>query len=309
MSITSRTLPAPAGPLAPPAPPAPLVPPAPTHAGPPARRQRRWRVRPGILLASVFLLWLGTAVLAPGLLAPGDPYAIEPARSFEAPGATAWFGTDDSGADNYTRIVHGAATSLYIGIGATAIGVVAGTAIGLLAGLNGRLVEASVMRFLDVTLAIPEILLALVVIGIIGGGTENAILAIGAGSIAYYARITRAQTHLVRRSGYVEAARTLGLPSWRVLLTHILPNVVKPVLVLATIGVGSAIGAGASLSFLGLGTPPPAPEWGAMLSAGRNFISNAPWMITLPAAFLVATVLSITVIGRELRRRAEGRLP
>ncbi|MHA7238698.1 ABC transporter permease [Arthrobacter sp. TMS1-12-1] len=302
MSIASRTLPPAIAPLA--APPAQRA----VLRGP-ARTPRRWRFRPGILLSSAFLLWLAAAVLAPGLLAPADPYAVDPARSFEAPGAGAWFGTDDSGADNYTRIVHGAATSLFIGIGATAIGLVGGTAIGLLAGLNGRLVEASVMRFLDVTLAIPEILLALVVIGIIGGGTENAILAIGAGSVAYYARLTRAQTHLVRRSGFVEAARTLGLPAWRILLTHTVPNVIRPVLVLATIGVGSAIGAGASLSFLGLGTPPPAPEWGAMLSAGRNFISNAPWMITFPAAFLVATVLSITVLGRELRRRAEGRLP
>jgi peptide/nickel transport system permease protein len=305
MSITDRTFPpvavqaAPTGTLPTPGAPRPLE-----RAG-----RRRRGFRPGLVLASAFLLWLAAAVLVPGLLAPGDPYAVEPARSFEAPGPQAWFGTDDSGADAYTRIVHGAATSLSIGLGATAIGVVGGTAIGLLAGLNGRFVEASVMRVLDVTLAIPEILLALVVIGIIGGGTGNAILAIGAGSIAYYARITRAQTHLVRRSGYVEAARTLGLPGWRVLLAHILPNVIKPVLVLATIGVGSAIGAGASLSFLGLGTPPPAPEWGAMLSAGRNFISNAPWLITLPAAFLVATVLSITVVGRELRRRSEGRLP
>lgn len=272
------------------------------------RQRRRWRLRPGLLLACLFLLWLAAAVVAPGVLASADPYTVNPARSFETPGAAAIFGTDDSGADIYSRIVHGAATSLYIGLGATAIGLLGGTAIGLLAGLNGRLVEASVMRVLDVTLAIPEILLALVVIGIIGGGTENAILAIGAGSIAYYARITRAQTHLVRRSGYVEAARTLGLPAGKVLLTHVIPNVMKPVLVLATIGVGSAIGAGASLSFLGLGTPPPAPEWGAMLSVGRNFISNAPWMITIPASFLVATVLSITVIGRELRRRAEGRV-
>lgn len=306
MSLASRTSDTVVPPAAPTA--GHQAPPA-DPAGPAPVRHRRSRIRPGLLLASVFLLWLAAAVLVPDLLAPADPYAVDPGRSFEAPGASAWFGTDDSGADAYTRIVHGAATSLYIGVGATAIGVVFGTAVGLLAGLNGRFVEASVMRLLDVTLAIPEILLALVVIGIIGGGTENAILAIGAGSIAYYARITRAQTHLVRRSGFVEAARTLGLPAWRILLTHTVPNVMKPVLVLATVGIGSAIGAGASLSFLGLGTPPPAPEWGAMLSAGRNFISNAPWLITFPAAFLVATVLSITVIGRELRRRAEGRLP
>ncbi|MBG6217119.1 peptide/nickel transport system permease protein [Arthrobacter sp. CAN_A6] len=269
--------------------------------------RRRRRFRPGLILAVGFLAWLALAVAAPNVLASTDPYSVNPAESFRPPSAAHWFGTDESGADVYSRIVHGARTSLYIGVGATAIGLVGGTLLGLFAGLSKPFVEASVMRFLDVTLAVPEIILALVVIGIIGGGTENAILAIGAGSIAYYARITRTQAHLVRRAAYVEAAGVLGFPRWHVLLHHVLPNVVKPVLVLATIGVGSAIGAGASLSFLGLGTPPPAPEWGAMLSIGRNFISNAPWLITLPAAFLVGTVLAITVVGRELRRRSEGR--
>ncbi|WP_026550109.1 ABC transporter permease [Arthrobacter sp. Br18] len=269
--------------------------------------RRRRPFRPGLTLAVGFLGWLALAVAAPTVLTSVDPYSVDPAASFTPPSAAHWFGTNESGADVYSRIVHGAATSLYVGVGATAIGFVGGTLLGLFAGLSKRFVEASVMRFLDVTLAVPEILLALVVIGIIGGGTENAILAIGAGSIAYYARITRTQAHLVRRAAYVEAVGGLGFPRWHVLVHHVLPNVVKPVLVLATIGVGSAIGAGASLSFLGLGTPPPAPEWGAMLSVGRNFISNAPWLITLPAAFLVATVLAITVVGRELRRRSEGR--
>lgn len=271
-------------------------------------RRRRPRFRPGLSLAGLFLAWIAVAAAAPEILTSVDPYAVDPAASFTPPNAQSWFGTDESGADVYSRIVHGASTSLYIGFGATLIGVLGGTLLGLFAGLNNRFVEAGVMRFLDVTLAVPEILLALVVIGLIGGGTENAILAIGAGSIAYYARITRAQTHIVRHAPYIEAANTLGFSRWRVVVTHVLPNAIKPVLVLATIGVGSAIGAGAALSFLGLGTPPPAPEWGAMLSVGRNYISNAPWLITIPAAFLVATVLSITVIGRELRRRSEGRI-
>ena len=277
------------------------------RAGTKAQNSRLRGFRPGLALSILFFGWVLLATVAPQLLSSADPYAVNPAASFTPPNARHWFGTDQSGADVYSRIVHGARTSLYIGLGATCIGVIGGTALGLFAGLNNRFLEATVMRFLDVTLAVPEILLALVVIGLIGGGTGNAILAIGAGSIAYYARITRAQTHVVRGAAYIEAARTLGFPRWRVILTHVLPNAIKPVLVLATIGVGSAIGAGASLSFLGLGTPPPAPEWGAMLSVGRNFISNAPWLITIPAVFLVATVLSITVIGRELRRRSEGR--
>jgi peptide/nickel transport system permease protein len=163
------------------------------------------------------------------------------------------------------------------------------------------------MRVLDVFLAVPELLLALVIIGIIGGGTLNAIIAIGFGGIASYARIVRAQTHRVRAATYVEAARVLGQGRTRVIIRHVLPNAIKPILVLATIGVGGAIGAGASLAFLGLGTPPPSPEWGAMLSVGRNFISNAPWLILIPAALLVLTVLAITTIGRDITRRTEGR--
>lgn len=263
--------------------------------------------RPGLVLAWIFIGWLLVAFLLPQVLAPGDPLDVDPMRTFIAPGLEHWFGTDESGADIYTRVVHGARASLVIGLAATVIGLTLGVTVGLLAGLGNRWVEATLMRFLDVGLAVPELLLALVVIGIIGGGTFNAIVAIGVGSVAYYARIVRAQAHKVRSAAYVEAARTLGFSHSKVLFRHILPNSIKPVLLLATIGVGGAIGAGASLSFLGLGTPPPAPEWGAMLSVGRNFISNAPWLIVIPSAFLVATVLSITVIGRDLQRRSEGR--
>lgn len=281
------------------------LPPKQDAAGP-ARRRRRFR--PGLVLAVLFLGWMAIAALAPHLLTSVDPLEVSPADSFTPPGPGHIFGTDESGSDLYSRIVHGTSTSLLIGLAATAIGLVFGTIIGLFAGLSNRFVESTVMRFLDVTLAVPELLLALVVIALIGGGTLNAILAIGAAGIAYYARLVRAQTHIVRQSAYVEAASTLGFSRFRVILTHVLPNAIKPVLVLATIGVGGAIGAGASLSFLGLGTPPPAPEWGAMLSVGRNFISNAPWLILFPSAFLVATVLAITAVGRELRRRSEGRI-
>ncbi|GGE99571.1 ABC transporter permease [Mycetocola zhadangensis] len=280
--------------------------PAPAPAARPNRRRRR--LSPGLVLAILFLGWVTVASLAPQLLTSVDPLEVSPANSFLPPGPGHIFGTDESGSDVYSRIVHGTGTSLLIGLAATAIGVVFGTIIGLIAGLSNRVVESAVMRFLDVTLAVPELLLALVVIALIGGGTLNAILAIGAAGIAYYARLVRAQTHIVRQSAYVEAASTLGFSRLRVIVTHVLPNAIKPVLVLATIGIGGAIGAGASLSFLGLGTPPPAPEWGAMLSVGRNFISNAPWLILVPSAFLVATVLAITAIGRELRRRSEGRV-
>ncbi|WP_208008536.1 ABC transporter permease [Agromyces protaetiae] len=223
-------------------------------------RSRLRGIRPGVALSWAFIATLAVASLAPSLLAPGDPLEVDPTRTFIAPGAAHWFGTDESGSDVYTRIVHGAGASLVIGITATVIGLLIGIAVGLTAGLGNRLVEASIMRVLDVTLAVPELLLALVVIGIIGGGTINAILAIGAGGVAYYARIVRAQTHKVRSATYVEAARTLGFSRSKVVFRHVLPNAIKPVLILATIGIGGAIGAGASLSFLGLGTPRPRPS-------------------------------------------------
>lgn len=273
----------------------------------PEKRRRSFRLRPGILLAVLFLGWAAVASVAPQLLASGSPLATNPSEAFQSPSWSHWLGTDESGRDVYTRIVYGSRESLMIGLAATAIGLSLGIAVGLFAGLSHRWAESAIMRFLDVTLAVPDLLLALVIIAVIGGGTFNAIIAIGLGSVAYYARIVRAQTHKVRNAPYVEAAGVLGYSRFTVIWRHVLPNAIKPVLILATIGIGSAIGAGASLSFLGLGTPPPAPEWGAMLSAGRNFIVNAPWLILAPSAFLVVTVLSFTVIGRELRCRSEGR--
>ncbi|HLT60668.1 MAG TPA: ABC transporter permease [Microlunatus sp.] len=265
------------------------------------------RLRPGLAAAVAFLAVLLVAVVAPGPVAPYDPLAVDPARSFLPPGGDHLLGTDESGRDVLSRMIHGSRLSLTIGFAATAIAVTGGILLGLVAGLSHRIVEATVMRFLDIALAVPELLLALVVITLLGGGTQNAIWALGIGGIPYYARMVRAQAHLVRASGYVEAATALGLPAWRVIIRHILPNSIKPVLILATIGIGAAIGAGASLSFLGLGAAPPSPEWGATLSVGRNFISNAPWLVIVPAVTLTLTVVSITVVGRELRRRSEGR--
>jgi peptide/nickel transport system permease protein len=266
-----------------------------------------WDLRPGLLLAIGYLVLLAVAFVAPDLLAPGDPLAVDPQRSFQPPGGEHLLGTDDSGRDVYTRIVHGARLSLLTGLAATAIAATGGTVVGLIAGLGHRVLEGVIMRLLDITLAVPELLLALVVITLLGGGTSNAIWALGVGGIPYYARMVRAQVHLARRSTYVEAATTLGLTRLTIILRHVLPNSIRPLVVLATIGVGSMIGAGASLSFLGLGAEPPSPEWGAALSIGRNFIANAPWLVIVPAAALTLTVVSITVVGRELRRRSEGR--
>jgi peptide/nickel transport system permease protein len=224
-----------------------------------------WRVtlRPGLILAGLFLTVIVVAALVPALLAPQDPLAISTDGAFLRPGAAHLLGTDESGRDTLSRMIYGARPSLIMGLGATAIGVAGGTLLGLIAGLGNRFTEGAVMRLIDVVLSVPELLLALVVITLLGTGVSNALFAVGFAAIPAYARIVRAQAHIVRRATYVEAAGTLGIRHVTVIWRHVLPNAVRPVLVLATIGIGGAIGAGASLSFLGLGAKPPAAEWGA----------------------------------------------
>jgi peptide/nickel transport system permease protein len=265
--------------------------------------------RPGIVLAALFLLVVAVAAVVPGLLAAQDPLAIGTDPGFLPPFASTahLLGTDQEGRDVLSRLAHGTAPSLVMGLGATGIAVIGGAVLGLLAGLGTRATETVVMRVLDVVLAIPELLLALIVIALLGTGTEHALLAVGVATIPYYSRMVRAQTHVVRRSGYVEAATGLGIHQASVIWRHVLPNAIKPVLVLATIGVGTAIAVGASLSFLGLGAQPPAPEWGSMLAAGVQYISVDWMLVAIPAVVITLTVLSVTVLGRDLRRRAEGR--
>ncbi|GGC16150.1 peptide ABC transporter permease [Oxalicibacterium flavum] len=274
----------------------------------------RWRfpaalrtLRPGLLLAGLFVSFLIVAALWPSLLVSGDPLAASARDAFRAPSAAHWLGTDENGRDILTRLIYGVRPSLLMGIAATVIGLMLGVAIGLLAGLGHRLVDSTLMRGIDVLLAFPDLLLALVIITFWGQGMFNAVVAIGIASVPRYARLIRAQTHAIRHAQYVEAATTLGLRPITLIFRHILPNSIKPVLILAAIGVGGKIAAGAALSFLGFGAPPPSPEWGAMLSVGRNFISNAWWIVTAPALAITLTVISITALGRQLLLRSEGK--
>lgn len=276
--------------------------PAPDRSPHPARR-----VRPALALAAGFLLLLLVAAVLPGLIVSGDPLAADSRQAFLAPGADHWLGTDENGRDVLTRLVHGARPSLIMGLSATALAVAIGALLGLAAGLGGRVVDAVIGRFLDMLMAFPEMLLALVIITFWGQGTLNAIIAVGIAAVPRNARMVRAQAHVVRRSGYVEAARTLGLHPVRLIGRHVMPNALKPLLVLAPISVGGNIAAGAALSFLGFGAPPPAPEWGAMLSVGRNFLATSWWLVATPAVAITITVLAITTVGRALLQRSEGR--
>ncbi|MFK3972874.1 ABC transporter permease [Pseudomonas sp. NPDC087358] len=273
----------------------------------PLRPARLTRLRPGLWLAGLCVTLLLLAALFPALLAPFDPLDATARLAFQAPGTPHWLGTDENGRDVLSRLIYGVGPSLFMGLAATALGLAWGTLLGLLSGLGPRWLDAGLMRAVDVLLAFPDLLLALVIITFFGQGTANLILAVGIAAVPRYARLVRAQTLNVRNAGYVEAALTLGQSHLAVIARHILPNAFKPVLILAIIGIGGTITAGAALSFLGFGAPPPAPEWGAMMAIGRSFLANAPWLVAWPALSITLTVVSISAIGRELLRRSEGK--
>ncbi|MBD8141802.1 MULTISPECIES: ABC transporter permease [unclassified Frigoribacterium] len=273
--------------------------------------RRRLPLGPTELVAAALLSLLVVMAVAPGLLAPADPLAVSPTDAFAGPSLTHPFGTDESGRGVWTRVVHGAGASLTIGLVATMIGTGLGVVLGVLAGLGGRglvgrATDAGVSRVLEVLFALPGLLLALVVIAFTGPGAVPATIAVGLATAPGYARIVRSQVAAVRRSPMVEAATVLGRRPGLVLVRHVLPNALAPVVVLATLGLGQAVVWASSLSYLGLGSPPPAPEWGAMLSAGRTYLAVAWWMTVFPGLAVVVTAASATVLGRGLARRGRG---
>lgn len=268
----------------------------------------RLTLRWGTLLAGLFIAWLIAAALAPGLFSHVDPLAIVPREAFHAPGWAHWFGTDQSGRDIYARIVFGARQSLFIGITATLLAMSIAVSLGLLGGLLGGWTDRAIGWLLEVLFAFPSLVLALLFVAVFGSGIGPLIIATGIGGAPGYARMVRGQVLTVRNAGYIEAARALGHRPSRIIVRQLLPNALRPLVVTMTMGVGQAIVWASALSFLGLGAKPPAPEWGTMLSMGRDFIVNAPWLTFIPGLFIVLTTLSTTVLGRYLQQRLEGRL-
>lgn len=255
-------------------------------------------LRPGFLLALAIVVFALLAAMAPHWLTSFDPYATSPADKLTAPNTLHWFGTDELGRDLYTRVVHGASLSVQAALLAVGIALLGGLGLGILSGFAGGRVDAVIMRFIDVLLALPGLLLALAIVTAIGFGTLPVAVAVGVGIIPGFARTTRAEVLRVKTLPYVEAAR-LGGASWgRTLLRHILPNAWGPVAVLATLDFGAAILATAGLSFLGFGAAPPAAEWGTLIANGRHFLITAPWVSLLPGLFLVAVVFSLNHIAR-----------
>ncbi|RFA11031.1 peptide ABC transporter permease [Subtercola boreus] len=259
------------------------------------------------IAAALVLLFLLVAAIAPQLLTASDPLGIAPADAFTPPSPGHWFGTDESGRDIFTRVVYGARSSLVIGVAATAIGLVLAVVLGSLAGLGPRPVDFGVNRLLEVLFAFPGLLLALLFITIFGPGVATSTVAVGLATAPGYARIIRSEIRSIRGSGYIESATVLGRSPAQIFRRHILPNVAAGLFALATLGVGQAIVWAAALSFLGLGAVPPAAEWGAMLSAGRTYISVAWWLTFFPGAFVVLAAASATLLGRGLQRRNRER--
>ncbi|MCI8212666.1 ABC transporter permease [Pseudomonas sp. S25] len=256
--------------------------------------------RPGFLLAVAIIAFALLAAVAPNLLTSFAPYATSPTDKLTAPNAVHWFGTDELGRDLYTRVVHGSSLSVQAALLAVGIALAGGLSLGIVSGFAGGRIDAVIMRFIDVLLALPGLLLALAIVTAIGFGTIPVAIAVGVGIIPGFARTTRAEVLRIKTLPYVEAAR-LGGASWtRTLLRHILPNAWGPVAVLATLDFGAAILATAGLSFLGFGAEPPAAEWGTLIANGRHFLMTAPWVSLLPGLFVVAVVFSFNHIARTL---------
>ena len=259
----------------------------------------------GVVAAGFVLLALAVVALWPSLVASYSPLETDASSTLQPPSAEHIFGTDQSGRDVFSRVVHGAQYSLAIGLGATGVALGLGLLLGVSAALGSRIVDGILSRFIDVLMAFPEFLLALVVIAVMGPGESSIPLAVAIAATPAYARVARAETLVVAHAGYVRASASLGVSRARIILFHIIPNISGPLLVMATIGVGTAIVTAAGLSFLGLGAQPPTPEWGIILSEVRNFLATAWWIAVFPGLAITTSVVSISVVGRYFRTRRE----
>ncbi len=277
-----------------------------------SRQWRHWqdvrRIPPGTALSGLFLLLVLAAAIHPELFTASDPFTIAPRQAFQAPDLRHWLGTDPSGRDVFARLVYGTRQSLVIGVAAMALAMGIALVLGLAAGLGGRRVDGLISAGLNVCFAFPPLVLALLFVAVFGTGLLPLIIATGVGASPGYARMVRGQVLSVRQAGYIQAARVLGHAPSGVLLRQVIPNTLRPLVVSLTMGIGQMIVWASALSFLGLGEPPPSPEWGTMLSMGRDFVATAWWLTCMPGLVIVLVALATTVLGRHLQRKLEGRL-
>jgi peptide/nickel transport system permease protein len=262
----------------------------------------------GAVVGLVILGALAAMALAAPWLSPRDPIKTAPREALQAPGSRFLLGSDQFGRDVASRALHGARLSLTVGLISVSIALGLGTPVGLLSGYYGGRVDGFVMRVVDVLLAFPGILLALAIVSVLSPGLNNVMIAVGLSAVPNYARLVRASVLSAREQLYVEAARALGSRDLSIVARYILPNVVAPLIVTGTLGLGTAILSAAALSFLGLGSQPPQPEWGRMLSEGRDYLREAWWISTVPGLGIMLTVLAMNLLGDGLRDVLDPRL-
>ena len=269
------------------------------------RRMRRVRFASlgvGVVAGAVFL------ALFAGFLAPLDPIRPDLNRSLEPPGSTHPLGTDDLGRDILSRVIYGARVSVLAGVVSIAMALLGGVSLGVTSGYWGGWVDHVIMRLMDSLLSFPAIVLALAIAAVIGAGLTNVMIAIGIVSTPTFARLARGQTLSVRELEYVGAARALGARDLRIMRVHLLPNIAAPLIVQTSLSIAFAILAEASLSFLGFGVKPPEPSWGAMVSMGRGYLQQAPWIVFGPGAAIFITVMGFNFVGDALRQALDPRL-
>ena len=275
-------------------------------------RQRRRRVRPrprlSLLLAGFVILIMIACAIAPYAIAPFDPTDMDSDAILQAPGWPHLLGTDHFGRDVLSLLIYGARQSLLMGACAVAVGGVAGGLIGLVSGYAGRAVDMGMMRLLDIWMSVPDMLLAIIVAAALGASFTHTVLAVGVVTIPRYARVMRAQVIAICNRPFIEASRSIGTSHVRILSQHVLPHTISAMLVMVTLGVGSAILIGASLSFIGLGVIDDRPDWGFLLSQGRSYLTVAWWFATFPGLAITALVIAVNVLGDALRDRLDPRL-
>ncbi|OUZ06009.1 ABC transporter permease [Bacillus pumilus] len=248
----------------------------------------------------IVFLFLILAIFAP-LIAPFGINEQSLGERFSAPSAAHWFGTDDFGRDIFSRVVHGARISLWVGFFSVLGSVILGTLLGLIAGYGGRVLDAVISRLFDILLAFPSILLAIAIVSILGPSLQNALIAIAIINVPTFGRLVRSKVLSIKQEEYVLAAKAVGMSHRRIVLRHILPNSMVPVIVQATLAIGTAIIEAAALGFLGLGAQAPSPEWGKMLADARPYLVQAPWTLIFPGVAIMLTVLGFNLMGDGLR--------
>lgn len=268
----------------------------------------RYRRHRGGMIGLVLTGTMAVIALAAPWITPHDPVALDLYRGAVPPSAVHPFGTDELGRDVLSRVIYGARISLTVGLVAVAIALGAGTLIGLVAGYYGGAVDLGIMRLVDLLLALPSVLLAIVVVAILGPSLENAMLAVAAVIVPQVARLVRALVLAIKEEDHVLAMRALGASDTRIIARSILPGAMPALIVQTTLGMATAILDAAGLSFLGLGAQPPTPEWGAMMSQGRELVFRAPWVVTSPGIAILLTVLGFNLTGDALRDLLDPRL-